>query len=128
MTSASKLFSVKVTCDEVVAERGTCTTQWLVRDGAQWLAAHRFPNAKSERLAAGPGTVWAEVVELELPAGALLRRVVSEPAAHKHKAPFDYLRGEVRGASRAKREQEYIVDLKGNLQRRPAAPPTNTKK
>ncbi|HEX2882822.1 MAG TPA: hypothetical protein VHO25_25055 [Polyangiaceae bacterium] len=108
---------MRVTCEETVVAGGTRTTQWQVRDGAMWLAAHRHPTCISERSKSPPGTVWQEVLTLQLSVGAELKQVISEPLPAKPHSVFEYLRREVRNTRRATREIRYAVDSTGKLTR-----------
>ena len=109
---------------EFVVPHGARETTWFVRVRDAWVAAHATEGAVSERLEAGPGTVWRQRIELELSVGARLMRVESSPNMQR-KTPLEYL---ARGPSSGRKvlRREFHVTAKGELAHfeapRPSAP------
>lgn len=112
--------AVRVICEESVVTGGTRMTQWHVKDGATWLAAHRHPSCVSERGKSAPGTVWQETLTLQLAPGSEIRQVISEPLPDKPRSVFDHLQREARNTPRRTREIHYTVGSSGALVRRDA--------
>jgi hypothetical protein len=117
-TDPAALVTVHVTCNESVVAGGTRTTQWQVRDGNVWVAAHRHPSCVGERGKSAPGLVWQELLTLQLLPGSELKQVISEPLPAKPRSAFDYLQRPVRNPPRRTRELHYTVDSTGLLQRK----------
>jgi len=90
-SGAPPLESVELIESEVVAGRGRKQVHYLVRFADSWMAASKHPDARVESLDPGPGTVWERRVELELPRGAQVRRIVSTPLPDPDADPLAYL-------------------------------------
>jgi hypothetical protein len=78
-------YHVCVTDEATVVDRGERLRVWFVRWNDGWVRAKDHPAAQVD-LNGGEsspaGVVWRRTVELELPAGALLRTHVTDPAPH----------------------------------------------
>lgn len=109
--------TVRVICEETIVSGGSRTTQWQVKDGATWIAAHRHASCVAERGASAPGTVWRETLTLKLVPGSEIKQVINEPMPAKPRSAFDYLRREVRGTPRKVRENHYTISESGGLLR-----------
>lgn len=110
---------------EFVVPHGARETTWFVRVRDAWVAAHATEGAVSERLEAGPGTVWRRRLELDLPAGARLMRVESSPNLQR-KTPLEYLAGGSKSGRKVLR-REFLVTAKGELAHFEATRPTAPK-
>lgn len=112
-----RLASVELISSERVAERGTVRVAWLVRRGRAWVAAERWPGARVEQIAAGPGTVWESRTVIDVLAGTELMRVESRPRLGERLSPLEILeRGRRAPAQRVVRAR-YRVGSKGELMR-----------
>jgi hypothetical protein len=98
---------------EHVVPHGARETTWFVRVRDAWVAAHATTGAVCERLEAGPGTVWRQRIELDLPVGTRLMRVESAPNLQR-KTPLQYLAGGPASARKVLR-REFQVTTKGEL-------------
>ena len=98
MTPPEPRYRVFLTDEATVVERGERVRVWFVRFGDGWVRAQEHPDAEVEEVSSirgdescPPGTIWQRSVELLLPAGALLRCIVSRPRQEDLSA-MDYLR------------------------------------
>jgi hypothetical protein len=112
--------TVRVICEETVVTGGARVMQWQVRDGKNWLAAHRHSSCVAERGNSAPGTVWRETLTLKLVPGTEIRQLISEPLPPKPRSVFDHLQREARSTPRRTRELHYTVGKAGALLRRRA--------
>lgn len=104
---------------EVIVGRGRRKTHHLVRLEDAWVVVSEHPSARSERIDAGPGTVWESRVELSLPRGTRMVRVVSQPLEEPPRDPLAYL---TRPSSTPKRRTirtELVVGVRGTLEEVP---------
>lgn len=113
------LEQVELFESEIVAGRGRQQTHYLVRFNDGWVSAREHPGAKVESLDTAPGTVWERRIELELPRGTRLVRVVSSPLSEPRREPLDYLKGRPEKPRRRVRRTELSVGARGAL--RPVA-------
>ena len=106
---------VEVIDEERIVPRGTAQVNWFVRLNDAWVHVSVWPGARSERLAAGAGTVWQSRTEIDVVRGARLMRVESQPSDYARESPLEYL---IRGApskSRQLRRNYYRVGRLGGL-------------
>jgi hypothetical protein len=117
MTAAPSppLELVEVIDEERIVERGTAQVNWFVRLNDAWVHVSTWEGARSERLAAGAGTVWQSRTELDLPRGAKLMRVESRPSSYARDSPLDYLTRGAPSKSRKLRRNYYLVGRSGDL-------------
>jgi hypothetical protein len=106
---------VEVVDEERIVERGTAQVNWFVRLNDAWVHVSSWPGARSERLAAGAGTVWQSRTELDLPGGARLMRVESRPSSYSRESPLEYLTRGAPSKSRKLRRHYYLVGRQGDL-------------
>ena len=106
---------VEVIDEERVVARGTAQVNWFVRDNDAWVHVSSWPGARSERLAAGAGTVWQSRTELDLARGARLMRVESRPSDYSRDSPLEYLTRGAPSKSRKLRRNYYLVGRQGDL-------------
>lgn len=115
-------FEVELEIFEAITRGGVRRVSWHVADGEDWVSATACPGAQIERQENGPGTVWVSRVHLQLPAGARLMRVESEPDRQKSEDPLAYLWSGPGVHRRRVRRSYFGVSHKGRLVRlsRPA--------
>jgi hypothetical protein len=80
------------------------------------MAAAEHPAARVQQLDKAPGTVWQRRIELALPEGARLLRVVSEPLAEPRRNALDHLLSSRKGVRRRVRRIELRVSRRGRLE------------
>lgn len=114
-TPAQPTRVVEVIDEERIVERGTAQVNWFVRLNDAWVHASSWPGARSERLAAGAGTVWQSRTELDLPRGARLMRVESRPDRYARDSPLEYLTRGAPSKSRRLRRTYYRIGRHGDL-------------
>lgn len=106
---------VEVIDEERIVERGTAQVNWFVRFNDVWVHVSAWAGARSERLAAGAGTVWQSRTELDVPRGGRLMRVESRPSSYARESPLEYLTRGAPSKSRKVRRNYYIVGRLGDL-------------
>src|SRR6188768_1137189 len=106
---------VEVVDEERIVERGTAQVNWFVRLNDAWVHVSTWPNARSERLDAGAGTVWQSRTEIQVPRGTRLMRVESRPNDYARESPLDYLTRGAPSKSRRVRRNYYVVGRSGDL-------------
>ena len=107
---------VELIDEERIVPRGTAQVNWFVRLNDGWVHVSTWPGARSERLAAGAGTVWQSRTELDLPRGSRLMRVESRPDIYSRESPLDYLTRGAPSKTRKLRRTYYRVGRQGELQ------------
>ena len=115
MTGPGPRVRVELFESETIVGRGRKQVTYLLRVNDAWILASEHPGAVSERLSSGPGTVWERRLELELPVGARLCRVVSSPLSEPSRDALEYLTDARRGPRRTTRRRELVVDRRGAL-------------
>ncbi|NLE88562.1 MAG: hypothetical protein GX607_19460 [Myxococcales bacterium] len=122
-----RLYRVHVSDEASVVARGERVRVWWVQLNDGWVRAAEHPEAtietaSSERGDEGcpPGTIWIRHVELQLPAGTLLRCHLSQPSPERLE-PIEYLRRGQLGVARARRETLFRVA--GNYRLTPVGDP-----
>jgi hypothetical protein len=106
---------IEVIDEERIVERGTAEITWFARLNDGWVHVSAWPGATSERLSAGPGTVWQSKTTLPMPRGSRLMRVESRPGDYARESPLKHL---TRGATGAKRRifrSYFVVGRSGTL-------------
>jgi hypothetical protein len=116
---------VRVLAGEYVVAHGTSTTAWSVHSAGRWVPIGRCDGVTSERVSAGPGTVWQTLFELAVPEGSWLLRIDTAPAPRHHTDPFRYLEREVRGGERRITRRYYRVGRQGGLSLAPRSQAPN---
>jgi len=106
---------VEVIDEERIVPRGTAQVNWFVRLNDVWVHVSAWPGARSERLAAGVGTVWQSRTEIDVPRGARLMRVESRPSSYQRESPLEYLTRGAPAKSRKVRRNYYLVARQGDL-------------
>jgi len=106
---------VEVIDEERIVERGTAQVNWFVRQNDAWVHVSTWPGARSERLAAGAGTVWQSRTEIDVPRGARLMRVESRPNSYNRESPLEYLTRGAPSKSRKLRRNYFLVGRSGDL-------------
>jgi hypothetical protein len=106
---------VEVIDEERIVERGTAQVNWFVRQNDAWVHVSTWPGARSERLAAGAGTVWQSRTEIDVPRGARLMRVESRPNSYNRESPLEYLTRGAPSKSRKLRRNYFVVGRSGDL-------------
>lgn len=114
--SGERLETLRLVEEELVAGRGSSAVNWFVRKNDGWVRAGTYPGARVERLSRGPGVVWRTRVELELPRGALLERVASEPLGERA-STVEHLTRARPGVKRRTVRTRYRVGPRGELER-----------
>ena len=107
--------TVEVTDEERIVERGTSQVNWFVRLNDAWVHVSAWPGARSERLAAGSGTVWQSRTEIDVARGARLMRVESFPRDYARESPLEYLTRGAPSKARKVRRHYYFVGRRGVL-------------
>jgi hypothetical protein len=107
--------TIELTYCERIVGRGNQRTAWFVKTGHAWTKASEWPGATVEHRDSGPGTVWEQVVSLDVPPGTELMRVDSRPRATPRKDPLAYLRSGAKDPPRATRRSLFRVDGAGKL-------------
>ena len=107
--------------EEFVAGRGSVAVVWLVERNRGWMRAASAPGARSERLAAGPGTVWRSRIEIELARGTRLVRVETRPGA-RSASTLEHLVGSRARSTRRVTRTPYRVARAGALAPDPPVP------
>ena len=113
--SPPPLEVVEVIDEERIVPRGTAQVNWFVRLNDVWVHVSAWPGARSERLAAGVGTVWQSRTEIDVPRGARLMRVESRPSGYQRESPLEYLTRGAPAKSRKVRRNYYLVARQGDL-------------
>jgi hypothetical protein len=112
-------LTVELTEGEYIAPRGTQEVTWLIRLNDAWVHVSQWPAAEVQRCEAKSGTVWQNLTRLTVKAGAELRRIESRPAAPVRRDALDYLRRAPSGPARRVIRQEFRVNGRGELLRKP---------
>ncbi|GMV17906.1 MAG: hypothetical protein HS104_24730 [Polyangiaceae bacterium] len=110
---------------ETIVERGRKKVSYLIRHNDDWVLASAHPNAESERLSAGPGTVWEHRIAVDLPVGTRVCRVESVPRPEPARDALDYLGDQRKSQPRLTRRRELLVNPRGELvdaQEKPGRP------
>jgi hypothetical protein len=108
--------TLRVLCGEYVVSYGARETRWWVHQDGRWKRIDSVPNVVSERVSAGPGTVWHTLFELLVPAGTWVMRVDSEPMPERITDPLRYLEKERRASRRRVTRRFYRVQPSGELE------------
>jgi hypothetical protein len=83
-------YEVELQISEVVTRGGVRRVTWLLDKEDEWISVAKLPGVELERGDRGPGMVWLCRVRLQLPLGARLMRVESQPQRGEPKDPLAY--------------------------------------
>jgi hypothetical protein len=119
MNGRDRELTVELKEGEYIAPRGTQEVTWLIRLNDAWVHVSQWPAAEVERCEARSGTVWENRTQLVVKAGAELRRIESRPAPVVHRDVLDYLKRAPTGPARRVIRQEFRVNGRGDLVRKP---------
>lgn len=112
-------YHIELEAFESVVPGGVRRVTWLIQQDEEWLLASEFPGASVEQRDARPGTVWVRRMALDLPSGALLVRIESEPNRAPARDPMAYLFGSAGKSARQSRRSYFVVNAGGKLERVP---------
>lgn len=118
-----KRFEVELEIFEAVVRGGVRRVTWHVEQEDDWISATAYPGAQMNRQDNSPGTVWRTRVLVQLPLGAKLMRVESEPERQKSQDPLAYFWSAPRVHPRLVRRSYFRVDSGGRLARLPQEKP-----
>jgi hypothetical protein len=121
-----KRFEVELEIFEAVMRGGVRRVTWHVAEDDDWISATACPGAQVNKQDSSPGTVWRCRVVVQLPLGAELMRVESEPDRQKSEDPLAYFWSAPRVHRRLVRRSYFRVESGGRLLRLPQ--PAVTKK
>jgi hypothetical protein len=119
MNGRDRDLTVELTEGEYIAPRGTREVTWLIRFNDAWVHVSQWPAGEVERCETRSGTVWENLTRLVVKAGAELRRIESRPAEPVQRDALDYLKRAPSGPARRVIRQEFRVNGRGNLIRKP---------
>ncbi len=119
MAERSREVTIELSEGEYIAPRGTREVTWLVRLNDAWVHCSQWPGVEVTRCEAKPGTVWENLSRLLVPPGAELRRIESRPAPAPPRDALDYLKRAPTAPARRVFRQEFRVDGRGELIRKP---------
>lgn len=119
-----KSFDIELEIFESVMRGGVRRVTWHVANEDDWVSATACPGAHVDRQDNSPGTVWRSRVLVQLPPGAELMRVESEPDRQKSDDPLAYFWSAPRVHRRLVRRSYFRVDNAGRLSRIAQAPVT----
>lgn len=108
---------VELEISESVTRGGVRRVTWHVASEDSWVSVTELPGAELRAPASARGVIWRKQVIVELPLGARLMRVESEPERAPPKDPMAYL-WQTRGGVRRKVNRSYFrVGRAGRLER-----------
>jgi hypothetical protein len=110
-----RLVGIELFEEEFVVARGTAEVHWFVRQNDTWIHCTSYPGARSEKLDAGPGTVYRTRVDLDVPTETRLMRVESRPGRPAQKSAVEHLLRAQTNVARKTRRSYYSVGARGKL-------------
>ncbi len=100
---------------ECITRVGSTTTTYLVLVDRTWLPVQRVAAAITRSMASCPGVVWRRIVELTLPVGTEVERVIDCPQRGLHVSTSDLLFGRSHGLRRNRQRVRLVVAHNGQL-------------